>query len=105
MSFALVAAIASLGGLLFGYDTGVISGALPFLKTHFHLSSTMQGIVTGMVLVGATAGAAAAGTLSDRFGRRSVILVVAAIFVVGALLSAASITLPVLLAGRLLVGL
>ena len=96
MKFLLVATIASLGGLLFGYDTGVISGALPFLKQDFALDARMLGVATSAVLVGATLGAAGAGTISDMFGRRRVILVVALLFVVGALGSAAAQSLSVL---------
>ena len=104
MKFILVAVIASLGGLLFGYDTGVISGALPFLKHDFTLTAGMLGVATSAVLVGATLGAAGAGTVSDRFGRRRVILVVALLFVLGALGSAAAQALPVLLVARAVVG-
>jgi sugar porter (SP) family MFS transporter len=104
MYLAMIAATAALGGLLFGYDTGVISGALLFLRTAFHLSALMQGVVTSIALGGAALGAAVAGTLADRFGRRVILIVTAGIFVVGALVSAFAISLPVLLAGRLLVG-
>ena len=104
MYLAMIAATAALGGLLFGYDTGVISGALLFLRAAFHLSHLMQGVVTSIALAGAAAGAAVAGTLADRFGRRPILLVTAAIFVVGAAVSALAVSLPMLLAGRLLVG-
>ncbi len=104
MKFLLVAAIASLGGLLFGYDTGVISGALPFLKHDFALDARMQGVATSAVLVGATLGAAGAGAVSDAFGRKRVILVVALLFVLGAVGSAAAPQLWILLAGRAVVG-
>ena len=104
MYLAMIAATAALGGLLFGYDTGVISGALLFLRVAFHLSHLMQGVVTSLALAGAAGGAAAAGTLADRFGRRPLLLVTAAIFVCGALVSALAISLPILLAGRFLVG-
>jgi len=73
MSFYFIAGIAALGGLLFGYDTGVISGALLFLREELALSPTMQGIVVAIVLAGAAIGATAAGASSDRFGRRRVI--------------------------------
>ena len=86
MSFYFVAGIAALGGLLFGYDTGVISGALLFIREALALSPTMQGIVVGIVLAGAAIGAAGAGALSDRFGRRRVILAAAVLFVAGAIL-------------------
>ncbi len=104
MKFYLVAAIASLGGLLFGYDTGVISGALPFIKQDFTLDPTMQGVATAAVLVGATLGAAAAGVLSDKLGRKRVILAVALLFVLGALGSAVAPSLLMLLAARAVVG-
>ncbi len=104
MPFVLIAAIAALGGLLFGYDTGVISGALLFIREDFALSSTMQGVVAGIALAGATIGAMFAGSLSDRFGRRPVILVVALLFVLGGVISALALSLAHLLVGRLLIG-
>ena len=105
MHASLIAATAALGGLLFGYDTGVISGALLFLRDAFQLSPFMQGVVTSIALAGAALGAAAAGDLADRFGRWPIILVTALIFVLGSLVSAFATNLTVLLGGRLLVGL
>ena len=105
MSFYLIAGVAALGGLLFGYDTGVISGALLFIREAMSLSATMQGIVVAIVLAGAVIGSAAAGSLSDRFGRRRVILVAGLLFIAGALFSAAAEGLTLLLCGRFLVGL
>ncbi len=104
MKFIIMAAIASLGGLLFGYDTGVISGALPFIQKDFDLDPQMQGVATSAVLVGATLGAAFAGAMSDRFGRKRVILAVALLFVAGALGSAFSPSLTALLLARAIVG-
>ncbi len=104
MRFRLVAAIASLGGLLFGYDTGVISGALLFIKDAFGLSPTMQGIVTSSVLVGAMVGAAGGGLLTDRYGRKRLIIAMAALFAAGSLLSAASVAVSMLIAARFLLG-
>ncbi|WP_158744437.1 sugar porter family MFS transporter [Acidisphaera sp. L21] len=104
MSQSLIALVAALGGLLFGYDTGVISSALPFLKQAFQLSALMQGVLTSVALGGAAIGAIGAGWLSDRFGRRPVILVVAAIFVLGGVVSAIAPVLSVLIVGRVLVG-
>ena len=104
MSFYLIAGIAALGGLLFGYDTGVISGALLFVRTEFNLSPAMEGLVAGIALAGAAAGAAFAGSLSDRFGRRRVILVTGLVFIVGSLVGALAPELSLLLAGRFIVG-
>ena len=104
MRFILVAAVASLGGLLFGFDTGVISGALLFIKNDFVLSPTMQGVVTSMVLVGAVGGAAFGGTLTDRFGRKPVIIAMAALFAVGSVLSAGAVTVWMLLVARFVLG-
>ena len=104
MRFIIIAAVASLGGLLFGFDTGVISGALLFIKNDFALSETMQGVVTSMVLVGAVAGAAAGGPLTDRFGRKPIIIVMAALFAIGSLLSAAAGSPWALMVARLILG-
>ena len=104
MRFYIIASVASLGGLLFGYDTGVISGALLYIQDAFHLSTTMEGIVTSAVLVGAVLGAAVGGPLTDRFGRKRVIIAMAVLFGLGSLLSAASIHLWMLIAARLVLG-
>ena len=84
MNFYLIATVAALGGLLFGYDTGVISGALIFIRQVMSLSPTMQGIVVAIALAGAAIGAAMVGYLSDRIGRRRVILHAGLLFIVGA---------------------
>ena len=104
MNFYLIVGIAALGGLLFGYDTGVISGALLFIRTDFALSAGMQGLVAGIALAGAAVGAAFAGGLSDRFGRRMVIFFTGLIFIAGSLVAALAPEVITLLAGRLLVG-
>src|SRR5579863_9403117 len=80
----IAAAIAALGGLLFGYDTGVISGAELFLKNDFTLSSFALEVIVSGVLAGAATGALAGGRLADLFGRRRLLIVTAAIFAVGA---------------------
>jgi sugar porter (SP) family MFS transporter len=99
------AAFAALGGLLFGYDTGVISGALIFIRAQFGLSTFQQELVVSVVLVGAAAGALSGGRLADIFGRRMMLLVTALIFVAGALVCATAPSLNVLVIGRLIVGL
>src|SRR5664279_2011406 len=70
----LAAAISALGGMLFGYDIGVISGAILFIKKDFALSSGMEEIVVSSVLLGSLAGAAAGGVLADRLGRRKLLI-------------------------------
>src|SRR5437667_12249598 len=80
--------VAALGGLLFGYDTGVISGALIFIKREFGLTTAAEEIVVSGVLLGATIGAIIGGKAADFFGRRKVLLVTAAMFGIGALTSA-----------------
>ena len=76
---AVSAAITALGGLLFGYDTGVVSGALLFLKKDFGgLSSFQQELVTSLLLVGAVIGALTAGRVADRIGRRVTVMITAA---------------------------
>lgn len=105
MSFYLIASVAALGGLLFGYDTGVISGALIFIRHVMSLSPTMQGVVVAIALAGAAIGAASVGYLSDRAGRRRVILAAGLLFIAGALISAVAQGVAVLVIGRFLVGL
>jgi sugar porter (SP) family MFS transporter len=95
----------ALGGLLFGYDTGVISGAILFIKDDFGLSPFMQGAVVAGLLLGAMVGAAVAGPLSDRMGRRRLIMAAAITFTIGALGAAAAPTAGVLVAARVVLGL
>jgi sugar porter (SP) family MFS transporter len=103
--FVHVAALfAALGGLLFGYDTGVISGALIFIKRDFNLTTIAEEIVVSGVLLGATIGAIIGGRLADRFGRRRILLVTATIFGVGALASAFSPSPAVLIVSRIVLG-
>jgi sugar porter (SP) family MFS transporter len=103
---AVSAAVTALGGLLFGYDTGVVSGALLFVKKDFGgLSSFQQELVTSLLLVGAVVGALTAGRLADRIGRRITVLITAVVFIVGVLLAAFTPTYPLLLIARIIIGL
>ncbi len=100
-----VAIIASLGGLLSGYDTGVISGALLFINETWDLTDYMQGILVSSVLIGAVIGAATNGILADIFGRKKIIMATAIIFIVGSILCALAPNIIVLIISRILVGL
>jgi sugar porter (SP) family MFS transporter len=95
----------ALGGLLFGYDTGVISGAILFITDDFGLSPFMQGAVVAGLLLGAMLGAAFAGPMSDRLGRRRLIMIAAVTFTVGALGAAAAPSAGALVAARFVIGL
>jgi MFS transporter, SP family, sugar:H+ symporter len=95
----------ALGGLLFGYDTGVISGALLFIPNDFKLSSFLQGAIVAALLLGAMIGSACAGRLSDRMGRRRLIIIAAIVFTGGSLLAAFAPTVSILIAARFIIGL
>ena len=77
-----IAAIATLGGLLFGFDTGVVNGSLPFMAQpdQLNLNAFWEGLVTSAVLLGAAVGSFCGGRLSDRYGRRKCIILMASIF-------------------------
>jgi hypothetical protein len=81
----LAAGISALGGMLFGYDIGVISGAILFIKSDFRLSPSMEEIVVSSVLLGSLVGAAVGGVLADRIGRRRLLIITAVVFGVGAI--------------------
>ena len=76
---------ASLGGLLFGYDTAVISGTLSMVRSQFELNAAMEGWYVSSALVGCVAGVSLAGWLSDKYGRKKVLLVAAALFTISAI--------------------
>jgi MFS transporter, SP family, galactose:H+ symporter len=101
----VAASFAALGGLLFGYDTGVISGALIFIKREFGLTTAAEEVVVSGVLLGATIGAIFGGKAADLFGRRRVLLVTAAIFGIGALASAVASSPTMLIISRVVLGL
>ena len=98
-------AIAALGGLLFGYDTGVISGALLFIGPDLHASSFDQQAIVGALLLGAVAGAIIAGWASDALGRRRTTLIAGVIYVAGALLCAFAPSATFLIGARFILGL
>ncbi|NQU95071.1 MAG: sugar porter family MFS transporter [Candidatus Omnitrophica bacterium] len=100
----ITAFVAALAGLLFGYDTGVISGAILFLKDQFHFTANIEEGVVSAVLVGAVIGAAVSGSLADRFGRRRVIIATAMLFAGGAIGAAMSNTVSMIIVFRILIG-
>ena len=100
----LIAIIAATGGLLFGFDTGVISGALPFLKDNWALDDQRISLLTTGVLFGAVVGALFSGRLADRLGRKKMIIVNAVIFAVGAIGCGYAPSVGTLIAMRVLVG-
>lgn len=100
----LVASVAALGGLLFGYDTGVISGAILFVTKDFELGTRLQAFTISVVLIGCMAGSLAAGGAADRIGRRMTLLGAGIIFFIGAMLSALAPNEATLLTGRFVVG-
>ncbi|KAI9122585.1 hypothetical protein K1719_006425 [Acacia pycnantha] len=99
---------AGLGGFLFGYDTGVISGALLYIRDAFPAvakSAWLQGAVVSFALIGAVVGSLVGGWFNDRFGRKKAIKIAAFLFFVGALIMGAAPNPAALLAGRFVVGL
>jgi SP family galactose:H+ symporter-like MFS transporter len=98
------ASISALGGMLFGYDIGVISGAILFVQKQFSLSARMEEIVVSSVLLGSLAGAAAGGVLADRLGRRSLLIAAAIVFGLGGVGAAAAPSTALLIFARVVAG-
>lgn len=96
--------IAALGGLLFGYDTAVISGAIGFLRIHFNLSAAETGWAASSALVGCIVGAGIAGELSDAFGRKKALMLAALLFTVSGIWSAIPATITEFNIARMLGG-
>lgn len=101
----VIAVVATFGGLLFGYDTGVINGALAPLKEDLQLTSFTEGLVVSILIFGAAIGALIGGRMSDRYGRRHNILVLAIIFMIGTIGCVLSPTWEILALFRFILGL
>ena len=101
-----IATIAATGGLLFGFDTGVISGAQNFLQDAggWGISDSQLEWVTTAVLIGAVLGAALSGRITDILGRKTVIIIAAVIFAAGALFTGAASNISLLVTGRIVIG-
>ena len=100
-----LAILACVGGFLFGYDTSDIGSALPFITHQYPLSSFATGYLVAGASLGAAVGALIAGPLTDRFGRKFLLIGDAAIYAIGAILSAVTVNAPMLLGSRTLIGL
>ncbi|MBB4717471.1 sugar porter family MFS transporter [Streptomyces luteogriseus] len=101
----VITVIATFGGLLFGYDTGVINGALPYMTEDLGLTPVTEGMVTSSLLLGAALGAVTGGRLSDARGRRRAILLLAVLFFIGALGCTLAPTTAVMIVARFVLGL
>ncbi|KAB8137725.1 sugar porter family MFS transporter [Gracilibacillus oryzae] len=100
----LIAAAAGMAGLLYGFDTAVISGAIGYLQDLYNLSPAMEGWVISCVMIGGVIGVALSGYLSDRFGRKNILMLSAVFFIISALGSAFAIDITTLVLARILGG-
>jgi sugar porter (SP) family MFS transporter len=99
-----VSFVAAVGGLLFGFDTGVISGAVPFVKQQFGLNSHQEGFAVSNLMIACIVGASVAGPLTDRYGRKKILILAALLFAVSAVLSALPRTFTELVIARFVGG-
>lgn len=100
----LIFLIGALGGLLFGFDTGIISGASPLIETNFHLTITETGFITSSVLVGSAIGALCIGSLSDHYGRKRLLQWSAVLFLIGSALSMFAVGFVSMIIARIILG-
>lgn len=101
----LVSIVAALGGLLFGFDTAIISGTIPYITTYFDLDAHMLGWAVSSIVAGCVFGAMVAGMLAERYGRRFVLLICALLFAISAIGVSVSETLSVFISFRVVGGL
>ncbi|MGI8905915.1 MAG: sugar porter family MFS transporter [Candidatus Sumerlaeaceae bacterium] len=101
---AMISIVAALGGLLFGYDTAVVSGAIGFLQKHFGLTAAMKGWAASSALIGCIVGAAFAGMVNDSIGRKKTLILCGVLFVVSSLGTAFPQTLTQFVWARFLAG-
>jgi sugar porter (SP) family MFS transporter len=99
-----VSCIAGLGGILYGFDMGIIAAALIFVRSTFGISRQMEEMVVSVVLVGAMVGAVAGGAITDRIGRRATLIWGGVLFIVGSILAPLSPDVTTLIAARALLG-
>lgn len=96
--------ISSVGGIIFGYDTGIIGGAIVFIGKQFHINDFMQGIIVSMSLLGAMIGALLAGPLADKYGCKINLFISGICFAAGAVVSGYSNSIELLTLARILQG-
>lgn len=100
----VAAAVSAVGGILFGFDTGIISGAILYIQHDWNLSTTEESIATSSVLIGAILGALIGGYSADHLGRKRSIIAGSALFIIGTFIVITSPGLPVFVGGRILIG-
>lgn len=100
----LMTCFATVGGLLFGYDTGIVSGSLLLIGDNWSLSTIWREAIVSATIGAAAISALVAGYLADVFGRKKVIMAASLIFTAGAVIMGSAINKEMLLAGRLVVG-
>lgn len=101
----LVSSIAAIGGFLFGFDTGIISGALIFIQHTFHMSTLAKEITVSSVVLGAFVGAIFSGRLADYFGRKHMLITAAITFIIGTAIATLADSITVVILGRFVLGL
>lgn len=104
-SIIRISLTAALAGILFGYDTGVISGAILYIDNQFHLSPIMNGWVVSSVLFGALIGALVSGKCNDVLGRKKLLLITSILFIIGTIITAVTPSIEILILGRIILGL
>lgn len=100
----LVSIVAALGGVLFGFDTAVISGAIGFMQQHFDLNEFQVGWAVSSLIIGCIVGAMSSGVLSERFGRKKVLITAAILFIIGSVFSAVPVTFSQFIIARMIGG-
>lgn len=105
LNSAFIFTFGALGGMLFGFDTGIISGASPLIESDFQLSVAQTGFITSSVLIGSCVGALSIGSLSDHFGRKKLLIVSALLFLLGSGLCATATGFLMMVVARILLGL
>lgn len=105
LSSNIIFTIGALGGLLFGFDTGIISGASPLIKNALHITIFEISFVTSAVLIGSCIGALTIGSLSDRFGRKKLLFIASILFMMGSLISAFAPNFTIIVIARIILGL